>query len=196
MKICCFADLHAGVKTYGKLDPITGLNTREIEAFNILDQVIDYCISNKIFVLVGAGDMYKNNSPSPTLQDEFNKRIKRASDAGIQVLLLDGNHDVSKLETSVSATKSFNTLEVSNVVHTRFHMEYGVVDDTTGKTYQFVFLPTYHTKQQIESIVNKINYDYPTIFIGHLTMRGAMLNDWLITEKEVYIETDVFNNQM
>jgi len=186
LKILCFADYHLGVKTYGKLDPETGLNTREIQTLGILDEMVDYAIDNKIEVIIAAGDMYKNNLPTPTLQNEFNKRLKRASDAGIIILLLDGNHDVSRMETTTSALKSFDTFDIPNAVHTRFHKEYNY------KGIKFVFLPTYHTKEQIEDIINNTDYSDPVIFIGHMTIRGALMNDWLIEDKEIFIDVDAF----
>lgn len=186
MKILVFADLHVGVKTYGKLDPISGLNTREIQTLNILDEMITYAIDNNIEMIIAAGDMYKNSMPTPTLQNEFNKRLKRASDAGIITLLLDGNHDVSKMENMASPLKSFDTFNIPNIIHTRFHKEYNYKD------IKFVFLPTHHTKEQIEDIIKNTDYTNPVIFIGHMTIRGAMLNDWLLEQKETYIEVEAF----
>lgn len=55
MKILVFADLHVGVKTYGKLDPISGLNTREIQTLNTLDEMITYAIDNNIEMIIAAG---------------------------------------------------------------------------------------------------------------------------------------------
>ena len=186
MKILCFGDFHIGVRTYGRIDPMTGLNTREIQTLGILDEMVDYAINNKVEVIIAAGDMYKNNFPSPTLQNEFNKRLKKATDNNIVLLLLDGNHDVSKMETTASALKSFDTFDIQNAVHTRFHKEY------IHNGIKFVFLPTYHTKEQIEEIIKNTDYSIPVIFIGHMTIRGAFMNDWLIEDKEVFIDVDAF----
>lgn len=190
MKVLCFADFHLGVKVYGKTDHVTGLNTREINALNILDSIVDYAIDNKIDIIAFAGDAYKNNIPVPSLQDEFNKRIKRAADNNIIVLLLDGNHDVSKLSTSSSPLKQFGTLSVNNVIHTKEYYEYTY--NKNNESYKFVFLPTHHTKEDIENILDNVDTSIPTIFLGHLTIKGALLNDWLIEDKEIYIESDKF----
>lgn len=191
MKILCFADYHLGVKTHGRIDPETGLNTREIRTLEVLDEMIDYAIDKEIKVMVAAGDMYKNSMPSATLQEEFNRRIVRASKVGINVLILDGNHDVSKMECMCSPLKPFSTFQIDNVWHTRCHAEVNVkVDDETVK---FVFLPTYHTADQIKEICDNTKYEgNPIVFIGHMTIRGALLNDWLIEEKETYVDADVF----
>lgn len=187
MKLLCFADTHIGVKAHGKLDPTTGFNTREIQSLNTLEEVCDYAINNNIEVVIFAGDMYKNSMPSPSLQDEVNKRIKKVADAGINFLILDGNHDVSKMENFVSPLKGFKTFSIKNVYHTRFHNEI-IIDG-----YRFVFLPTYHTKEEIEKIVEQTNYDLPVIFIGHMSIKDALLNDWTVADKEVYIDLEIFN---
>ena len=31
MKICCIADIHIGMKAYGKIDPVTHFNIRELD---------------------------------------------------------------------------------------------------------------------------------------------------------------------
>lgn len=194
MRILTFADFHLGTKTHGKLDSQTGLNTREVQALKSLDELIGYAINNDIKVIIAAGDMYKNNLPTPTLQDEFNKRIKYAANNGILVLILDGNHDVGKTKNSKSAMASFETLDVDNVICTKYHKE--IIKTIDNKTIKFVFLPTYHTREEIENIVNKTNTEtHPTIFIGHLTVIGALLNDWLVEENETYIDVNVFNKK-
>lgn len=194
IKVLSFADLHVGVKTYGKIDPITGLNTRELQTLDVLEDMINYAIDNKVEIIVAAGDMYKNNLPSPTLQNEFNKRIKVAADKGITCLILDGNHDVSKMNTTCSAMKTFSTLDIPNIIHTRFHQEF--IYDNGNEKIKFVFLPTYHTKQEIKEIIDNTSYDgFPIVFIGHLTIKGALLNDWLIEDKEIYIDSSDFNKE-
>lgn len=191
INIISFSDLHIGIKTYGKIDPSTGLNTRELHALNVLDEVIEDTINTHQDILIFAGDAYKNNMPSPTIQDEFNKRIKKAADNGILCLVLDGNHDVSKMSTTSSAMKQFDTLGVDNVIHTRFHKEY--IYEKGNEKIKFVFLPTYHTEDEIKSIVNNTTYDgFPIVYIGHLTLTSAYLNDYMVAEKEISVDYNLF----
>jgi exonuclease SbcD len=192
LKVLCTADIHIGQQAYSKIDITTGLNTRVLHGLKVLDEMIDYAINNDVEVFAFAGDFYKNNLPSPTIQNEVNKRIKRLSDNNILSFILDGNHDVSKLESAKSALKTFSTLNISNIIHSKFLNEY-IYTAKNNKKYKFVMLPTYATKEELEDIINNIDYTYPTIFIGHLTIRGALLNDWLIEDKEEYIDKDIFN---
>lgn len=194
MKMLCFADSHVGVTTYGRIDPETNLNTRVLNVLQSLDDMINYAISKRIKVIVFAGDAYHRSLPSPTLISEFNKRIRRAVDNGIKVLLLTGNHDVDKIETKQSPLGAFDDLKVENVYHSRFHKEVNLEID--GETVKFVFLPTYHTKEDIENIVDNTTYDgNPIVYIFHGTYQGAMLNEWNIAEKETYIDPSVFDKE-
>lgn len=192
MKILTFADFHLGVQTYGKTDPTTNLNTRVLKALESLDEMIDYAIKKKIKVVVFAGDAYKNSSVLPNIQAEFNKRMRRLVDHGIQLLLLDGNHDVDKMETKKSPLNVYDDLKVPSVIQTRFHKEVEITID--NETIKFVFLPTYHTEQELREIVDNTVYDgKPIVYIFHGTIRGANLNDWNIAEKETYVEPDIFD---
>jgi len=192
MKILCTADIHIGQQAYSTIDSTTGLNNRILHSLSIFDEMIDYILNNNIEVFAFAGDLYKNNLPSPTIQDEVNKRFKRLSDNNIHTFIIDGNHDVSKLSTSKSAMKTYDTFSIPNIIHSKFFNKH-IYKSKDGRAYQFIMLPTYTTKEELIDLINNIDYTLPTIFIGHLTIRGALLNDWLIEDKEEYIDKDIFN---
>ena len=193
MKICCIADIHLGMKLYGKTDPVTHFNSRELNTLDNLRGVVDYCIDNDIKVLIIAGDTYHNSLPTPTLQDEVNKIIKYASDNDIHCLILAGNHDVSKLDTAVTALKPLDTFHINNVVHTKQFKDMRLT--VNDEQVRFVFLPTYHTGEGIKEITDKIQYDgTPIVYIGHMTVQGAALNDWLIGTNESYVDMSCFKH--
>lgn len=190
MKICTFSDFHLGVTTYGTIDAKTGLNTRVINALESLDSMINYCITNKIEYIIFAGDMYKNNLPSPTLQRELNVRIKRATEHGIKLYIQSGNHDVSPTETAKCPMDPFSTLGVQNIEHTRFEKAYMI-----NPNLRVLILPTYCNQEQISDILDKYNDDIRTIVVGHLTVLGAKLNDWLLEQSENAISAKVFERK-
>lgn len=183
IKICTSADIHIGYTTYGTIDPQTGLNTRVLNALNSLDEMINYCINDSIEYLIIAGDAYKNNIPSPTLQKEFDKRIKHAADNNIKIYIMDGNHDVSMLKTANSALKTFDTLGVKNVFHSKNLKLYDIGD------LQILMMPTYCNQELTEQILSK-PLEKPTLVVMHGTIKGAMLNDWLIEQNESAIDID------
>ena len=66
-----------------------------IDFLKSLDTIVDAAITEKVDLVIFAGDAYKDRSPAPTFQREWGKRIIRLSKAGIRTLLLVGNHDLS-----------------------------------------------------------------------------------------------------
>lgn len=183
MKILCTADIHIGQQAYSTLNPNTGLNTRVEHTLRIFDGMIDYAINN-CDMFIFAGDMFKNNLPSPTLQDEVYKRIKKLSDNKIQTIIIDGNHDVSKLQTTKSSMKAFETFDLPYIKHSKF------LEKFTYNGVNFVLLPTYTDKEELNEICQ--NIDKESILIGHFTVLGAKLNDWLVEMNEANVSKEVF----
>lgn len=115
MKLLHLADLHIGVENYGRVDPATGLHTRLIDYLTRLDEAIDFGLAEDIDVVLIAGDIYKSRSPNPTHQREFARRIHRLRAAGLPVLILTGNHDVSPAAGRAHAIEIFDTLAVEGI---------------------------------------------------------------------------------
>lgn len=112
MKLLHFADAHIDMANYGRHDPETGLPLRVLDFLKSLDAIVDTAISEKVDMVIFAGDAYKDRSPAPTFQREWGKRIMRLSQAKIPTLLLIGNHDISPSIGRAHALHEFKTLEV------------------------------------------------------------------------------------
>jgi exonuclease SbcD len=80
-----------------------------------LDEIVQTAISEKVDLVIFAGDAYKDRSPAPTFQREWGKRIMQLSRAGILTLLLTGNHDISPSTGRAHAIQEFETLDVEHV---------------------------------------------------------------------------------
>jgi len=115
MKLLHFADAHIDMANYGRHDPETGLPLRVLDFLRALDTIIDAAISEKVDMVIFAGDAYKDRSPAPTFQREWGKRIIRLSQAKIPTLLLVGNHDLSPAAGRAHAIQEFDTLQVPYV---------------------------------------------------------------------------------
>lgn len=115
VKILHFADAHIDIATYGKHDPETGLPIRVLDFLKALDTIVDTAIREKVDLVIFAGDAYKDRTPSPTFQREWGKRIIRLPMAGIPVLLLVGNHDISPASGRAHTLQEFDTLQVPKV---------------------------------------------------------------------------------
>ena len=114
-KILHFADAHIDMANYGRHDPESGLPMRVMDFLKSLDTIVDAAITEKVDLVLFAGDAYKDRSPAPTFQREWGRRIMRLSRAGIPTLLLVGNHDLSPALGRAHALDNFATLEVPNV---------------------------------------------------------------------------------
>jgi exonuclease SbcD len=115
IKVIHFADVHLGVENYGQLDAKTGLSSRLIDFMTAVDRVIDAALAQETDLVLFCGDAYKTRDPSPTYQREFARRIHRLSQAGLPVVLLAGNHDVSNAVGRAHTLEIFHTLDVENV---------------------------------------------------------------------------------
>lgn len=115
MKLLHFADAHIDMANYGRHDPETGLPMRVLDFLKSLDAIVDAAISEKVDMVIFAGDAYKDRSPAPTFQREWGRRIMRLSQAKIPTLLLVGNHDISPAAGRAHAIQEFETLQVPYV---------------------------------------------------------------------------------
>jgi len=115
LKLLHFADAHIDMANYGRHDPYTGLPLRVMDFLKSLDEIIDAAISERVDLVLFAGDAYKDRTPPPTFQREWGRRLMRLSRAGIPTLLLVGNHDLSPSLGRAHALESFDTLEVPHV---------------------------------------------------------------------------------
>src|SRR5574339_118077 len=115
MKLLHFADAHIDMANYGRHDPQTGLPLRVLDFLRSLDTIVDAAISEKVDMVIFAGDAYKDRAPAPTFQREWGKRIIRLSRAKIPTLLLVGNHDLSPAMGRAHAIQEFDTLQVPYV---------------------------------------------------------------------------------
>ena len=115
MKILHFADAHIDMANYGRRDPETGLPLRILDFLKSLDTIVNTAIQEKVDLVIFAGDTYKDRSPAPTYQREWETRIQRLSKAKIPTLLLVGNHDLSPATGRAHALQEFNTLQIPHI---------------------------------------------------------------------------------
>jgi DNA repair protein SbcD/Mre11 len=115
IKLVHIADVHIGMENYGRINPETGLNTRLHDFLDTLDEAVDRAIADNVDAVVVAGDVYKSRDPSPTHQREFARRILKLTRAGIEVVLVPGNHDTPVAAGRATSLDIFRTLELPGV---------------------------------------------------------------------------------
>lgn len=184
------ADLHIGLKTYSKIDPTTHFSYRELEVLKNLSDITDNLINNHIPILAISGDIYHSTNVSSALQDEVNKIFFSAAMQGLKIIMIDGNHDVKILNTAVSPLQVFSTLNINNIIHSRFYRE--EIIDINNEKIRFVLLPTYVTSEEVHQLLDQVDKSLPIIVMGHFSVAGAKMNDWLVAENEEYVDLNAF----
>ena len=210
IRVLRFADIHIGMENYGRIDPGTGINKRVIDFLRRFDEVIDYGLAHDVDLVIFAGDAFKTRDPSPTLQREFARRIKRLADAGVPLVMLVGNHDLPVMEKKASSLDIYRTLGVPNVtvgwqedLHTirtkRGLVQVGTVPYPIRSRLlshaDYADLGVHdldHTLQEIvgdnlRALGAQIDARYPAIVTGHFTVSGAVYG----SERSVMLGGDV-----
>lgn len=198
VKILHFADAHIDIASHGRHDPATGLPVRVLDFLKALDTIVEAAISEKVDLVIFAGDAYKDRMPSPTFQREWGRRIMRLANARIPTLLLTGNHDISPASGRAHTLQEFDTLEVPyvRVIH---KPEFLKPEDLWGLRVQVLALPwifrsglmasqqaagitSEKANEEIERRIGEILHDWmeeldpelPTILTAHGSVQGAL----------------------
>jgi len=198
IKMLHLADLHIGVENYGRLDSKTGLHTRLLDYLARLDEIVALSQTEKVDLVVIAGDIYKSRSPNPTHQREFAQRVKQWRAAGVAVVLLTGNHDLSPAAGRASSIEIFRALEVEGVTiadRAKWHL----IETRAGKV-QIIAIPwiTRHSlltkdemlrssfseidaelRRKVERFIEdklekELDPTLPTVLAMHGTLNGAV----------------------
>jgi exonuclease SbcD len=107
MRIIHIADTHLGAAAFNVLDA-DGMNLREKLIYENFLQAIDCIIREKPDVLVHAGDLFDQVRPKTRSYVTVLEALERLSHAGIPVVIIAGNHSMSKTRYTVSP---FSVLE-------------------------------------------------------------------------------------
>lgn len=209
MKVIHFADVHLGMENYGKLDPETGLNSRLGDFLNSFDTIVRTAKSDKVDLVVFAGDAFKTRDPSPTYQKAFAQKIYEIASSNIPVVMLVGNHDFPNAFGKAHTLEIYKTLNVQNV-YTLSKDEIIIIQTKNGPI-QIAGLPWYTKNQliskedqrlplekmmvklsrmlakKVEFLSSKIDPNIPSILLAHATVQGAVFG----SERSVMIGSDI-----
>lgn len=87
------ADIHFGVENYGRLDVKTGIHSRLLDFYKVLNFCVDTAIEHNVDFFLFAGDAYKTANPTPTHQKLFTQCMLKLHKANIPIVMVVGNHD-------------------------------------------------------------------------------------------------------
>lgn len=154
------ADWHIGIDTYGRIDPVTGLNTRVLDTMHCIEHIVDVAIREQIDVLLFAGDLFKSRRPSSAQHRLAAEQFARLKEEGIEVVAVPGNHDQSIAGTAldVYVETSAMAAEVGGYHH--------------ADRYSIACMPWGCNAVPASCAKG----DYPRILLGHLTITEAVLD--------------------
>jgi exonuclease SbcD len=152
MKVLCCGDLHfAQGYSFGKIDTITGVNSRLLDYEKTLAKIIDYAIENVIDLFIFLGDIFETRSPPPTAVVAFYRQLKRLVKANIPTYVIMGNHDALLGRNITSSLDPLKELAINNVfVFT--NMQLTTFTANNGEKLNILLMP----------YKNRQSYDKPT----------------------------------
>jgi exonuclease SbcD len=174
------SDIHFGSgEAHGKVNPATGLNVRLEDFTRAFAKCVDYALSLPADVFLFSGDAYRNASPEPVYQKMFAEQLRRLSEAGVQTVLVVGNHDQIFKSTGSHSMSVFQSLGVPNLI---------IVDrpkvvriDTAGGVLQLVGLPyvTRHLLMTNQDYADLSNAQIERVLSEHVSAVMKALYDEL-----------------
>jgi DNA repair protein SbcD/Mre11 len=117
MKILHVSDIHMGSGfAHGRINPLTGLNTRLEDFSKSLATCIDRAISDQVDLVMFGGDAFPDATPAPYIQEAFASEFRRLVDYDIPLILLVGNHDQHAQGQGGASLSIYRTLGVPGVI--------------------------------------------------------------------------------
>ena len=140
MRVLHTADIHLGVKTYGRRDADTGLNTRLLDVRRSFEAMVERALDADVDAFLFCGDAYHTADPTPTQQKIFAQCLRPLAEAGIPLVLITGNHDHPVTFGRASSLDIFEHVEGDVHFHRTPASHVQVVDTKSGSL-QLIPLP-------------------------------------------------------
>ncbi|WP_414752672.1 exonuclease subunit SbcD [Anabaena sp. CCY 9910] len=199
IKILHLSDIHMGSGfSHGRINSVTGLNTRLEDFVNTLSVCIDRALGDAVDLVIFGGDAFPDATPPPYVQEAFASQFRRLVDAEIPTVLLVGNHDQHSQGQGGASLNIYRTLGVPGfVVGDRLTTHH--IQTRNGKV-QVITLPwltrsTLMTRQETEGLglaevnqllterlqvvmegeIRRLDPDVPTVLLAHLMADNATL---------------------
>ena len=199
MKILHLSDIHIGSGfCHGRVNPLTGLNTRLEDFVKTLSLCIDRALNDHVDLVLFGGDAFPNATPAPYVQEAFANQFRRLVDADIPTVLLVGNHDQHSQGLGGASLNIYRTLAVPGFVVGDTLTTHRI--STRNGDIQIITLPwltrsTLMTRQEtqgsslaevnqllterlqvvIEGEIRRLDPNIPTVLLAHLMADNATL---------------------
>lgn len=160
MHIIHFSDTHLGHQQYPKMHA-SGLNQRELDHYEAFHAVIDAAVLARPDVVIHAGDLFDGVRPSNRALREAMKGFLKLSAAGIETILIAGNHEHPKLRSTGS---SFGLFEHLPHVHPVFKGKVESFPIANGLVHA---IPQCNTPDELQAQVETISPSATDVLVLH-----------------------------
>jgi exonuclease SbcD len=117
MRMVHISDTHLGFSAYTKVDPASGVNQREADFYNAFVKCVDRTIELKPDLVVHSGDLFDTVRPQNRAIDVALRQLVRLSEAGVDVVLISGNHSTPRMAETGNIFRIFEHLKNVHPVH-------------------------------------------------------------------------------
>jgi exonuclease SbcD len=200
VKLLHTADIHLGVKTYGRRDPETGLNTRLLDVRRSFESLVQRALDDEVDAFLFCGDAYHTADPTPTQQKLFAECLQPLADAGIPMIMIVGNHDHPVTYGRASSLDIFEFVDGDVYCFRRPPSSVQVVDTESGPL-QLIPLPwpirsQILTKEEYRSMTpEELRQFIEETYVDYVRRRTEEIRDEAVIERadgtEVQLSPDV-----
>lgn len=194
MLVVHVSDLHLDYKRYGKVNPLTGINTAWESSYSCWMYACQWAVDHEANCFIFGGDGFANGRPSPEAAEMMADGFRLLSSAKIPAVVIRGNHELISLPASHRDINfRFADIPFVTVVDTPrvLHLECGleIACSPWPKRHQVLAdIPTEDltpteinhmvgqlTTDSISEMGDEIGVGFPSLLAGHFTASGATL---------------------
>src|SRR3990172_1178968 len=110
MRIFHFSDTHIGHGVGNRLSA-AGINQREEDLYAAFRWAVDRALSSKPDLVIHSGDLFDEVRPNNRAIKVAFDGFRRLSEAGLEVVMISGNHDTPRLRETGSIFALFEGLK-------------------------------------------------------------------------------------
>jgi len=107
LRIVHLSDTHLGFSAFSRIDPADGVNLREKDFYRAFEQAVDKAIALKPDAVIHAGDLFDVPRPTNRAIVFAQRQLIKLSEAGIETVLISGNHSTPRLSESANIVRLF-----------------------------------------------------------------------------------------
>ena len=154
--IVCVGDVHEGIAFGFRIDPETGVSERALDLHRNFAKAAEHAIQSKAALFLVLGDLFDRPHVHPIYRELVRRDvIEPLAKAGIEVVLLAGNHDQPRADAKATSLDDFRGYPHVTVIK----KPQTLVKEVRGKHVGMLFLPYVHPEQLADLVREKFGQE-------------------------------------